>query len=271
MGPATAVAIETAGQLHVESISDYPSFLSLEPVWTDLADHAGIDHPFLSFDWVRTWWECFGAGKELHILTVHAGRDLIAIAPLMLAQGWMDGFRLRRLQCIYNDHTPRCDFIIARRPQEVYRAIWTYLLEHRALWATIELRQLPAGSRTLEALSRLAVQDGFLVGLWPSSDSPYLPVRGAWDGYLNSLSRKHRLNMRNRLRRIRQLGQAELEQICSSEQVESALEEGLRIEAAAWKGKAGSAILSQSDLYPFYKRLAERTGERGWLRLQLSR
>src|SRR5207248_1296569 len=47
----------------VEVISDYRAFLGLESSWNDLVHRAGIDHPFLTHEWVRTWWQCFGSGK----------------------------------------------------------------------------------------------------------------------------------------------------------------------------------------------------------------
>jgi CelD/BcsL family acetyltransferase involved in cellulose biosynthesis len=50
--------------------------------------------------------------------------------------------------------------------------------------------------------------------------------------------------------------------------VESALNDGLRLEAAAWKGDVGTAIGSRSEVRDFYTRFAERAATRGWLRLQ---
>jgi len=55
-------------------------------VWDELVKEAGIDHPFLSHAWVRTWWDCFSAGNELHILVVKTSSEAIAIAPLMLSR-----------------------------------------------------------------------------------------------------------------------------------------------------------------------------------------
>lgn len=254
-------------EFSVETVSDYGSFLELELVWNKLVEDAGIDHPFVSHEWIRTWWECFGAGKELHILVVKAGKEAIAIAPLALSHGRMYGLKVRRLESIYNAHMPRFDFIVARWQKEAYHAIWNYLLKERARWDVLEVRELPAGSSTLEELPRLAAGSGFLMGLSRSAYSPYLPLVGTWDNYLNSLASKHRSNLRSRLRRLSRLGQIELEVISSGRQVESALEEGLRIEAAAWKGEAGTAIRSRPELGLFYTRLGERAAQRGWLRL----
>src|SRR5207247_10373369 len=113
----------------------------------------------------------------------------------------------------------------------------------RALWDGLELYEVPAGSRTLEELPQLAEEAGFLVGLRRSADSPYLPLIGAWEGYLKGLKAKHRSNLRNRLKRLSEAGPVQLETVASSEQgLARAFEDGLQLEGAGWKGEAGAAI-----------------------------
>jgi CelD/BcsL family acetyltransferase involved in cellulose biosynthesis len=75
----------------VEVVSDYAALLKLRSQWDELMEQAGIDHPFLSHEWVCTWWECFGAGKRLHVLLVKAGEKVVAIAPLMRSRKRMYG------------------------------------------------------------------------------------------------------------------------------------------------------------------------------------
>src|SRR5437667_8473843 len=184
MEPAALIAPTAApaiSDVRVETISDYKSFLDLEPVWNDLVEAAGIDHPFLTYEWVRTWWECFGEGKQLHILVVKDGTGPIAIAPLMVSPGRMYGLRVRQIESLGNVHTQRFDFIMARRAREAYSAIWKRLVNDADQWDMLQLCQLPPGSRTLEELPKLAAADGFLTGLWHSGDSPYLPLTGGWE------------------------------------------------------------------------------------------
>src|ERR1039458_4171160 len=99
-------------RLRVEVISDFDSLVSAQPAWDRLVDLAGIDHPFLGHDWILSWWESFGAGRKLNILLVKDGEDLVGIAPLMVSRQRMYGVPLRELGFIYNDHTPRFDFIV---------------------------------------------------------------------------------------------------------------------------------------------------------------
>jgi CelD/BcsL family acetyltransferase involved in cellulose biosynthesis len=253
--------------LHIEAITDFGAFLDLHDVWDRLVEEAGIDHPFLSHDWVRIWWECFGKGKKLHILVIRNGQEPVALAPLMTTSSRMYGIRVRQLEFIYNSHTPRCDFIVARYPIDTYRAIWRYLNEVGNIWDVVKLPQLTLESQTLRVLQQLAREDDFLVGCWPSTESPYLTLTGTWDDYFGGLDRKHRSNIRNRLKRLRKIGTVEHEVVTTGTDIERSLKSGLDIEAMAWKGRAGTAILCRPDLIDFYQKIAIRAAERGWLRL----
>lgn len=256
-----------AEPLAVATITDEKAFLELEPVWNDLVERAGIDHPFLTHEWMRTWWESFGAGKTLHILVVTAAAQPIAIAPLMLTRERRYGLPVRRLGFMANVHTPRTDFIIADRLPEACRAIWHSLVGRADEWDVLELCQL-ADQRAGEELSRLARVDGFGTGVWHSDASPYIQLKGTWDDFFGTLDRKFRSNLRNRLKRVNALGTVKLEMVEGGPQLMDALDEGLKIEAAAWKGTAGTAIACNPELRRFYTSLAYRAAERGGLRLQ---
>jgi len=267
---ATARPWSEHAEIRVETISDYQAFLDLEPVWNEVAEAAGLDHPFLEHTWVRTWWECFGAGSTLQILVLKAGDQPIAIAPLILTPVRMWGIKVRRLGFFYNAHVPRADFLIAERPEEVYGAIWSYLSRSGG-WDLLQLCQLAEGSPTLEAIPGLAEPDDCRIVTWLSGASPYLPLRASWSQYFDSLAGKHRSNLRNRFKRLNGIGPVEVETIASGERLTDALDAGLQLEAAAWKGEARTAICCDPDVSKFYSTLARRAAERGWTRLHFLR
>jgi CelD/BcsL family acetyltransferase involved in cellulose biosynthesis len=266
-----AVAAEAAPALpalQVDTVSDFDAFVALEPDWNRLCDEAGIDHPFLRHEWFRTWWESFGEGKRLHVIVVRLGGVPIAMAPLMLCRERIYGLRVRRLQTIANVHTQRADLFVGRGAENVYRAIWDCLRRQKALWDVVVLCQVPGRSPTLVRLPVLAAADRFRVVLSRAADSPCVLLKGTWDAYFNGLARKHRSNLRNRLKRLEELGPVKIEVIRDAAAVGTALEDGLRIEAAAWKGRAGSAIGARPELSRFYSGLAARAARQGWLQLQ---
>ena len=262
--------VAVPAEIRVETISDYQAFLDLEPVWNQVAEAAGLDHPFLEHAWVRTWWECFGGGSTLQILVLKAGDQTVAIAPLILTCVRMWGIKVRRLGFFYNAHVPRADFLIAQRPEEAYRALWGHLRRNRD-WDLLQLCQLPEGSATLEAIPALAGPDGCRIVTWLSGASPYLPLRTPWSQYFNSLTVKHRANLRNRFKRLNGIGPVEVETITSGEKLPVALEAGLKLEAAAWKGEAHTAISCDPHVARFYSVLAQRAADRGWMRLNFLR
>lgn len=268
--PATAATIQTLpfdSEYQVEVVSGHEALRGLRPVWNQLVARAGIDHPFLSHEWICSWWESFGAGKTLHVLLVRVDGRVVAIAPLMRSEERVYGMRVRRLASLYNPHTPRFDFIVAYDAEGVYRHIWRYLLSVSGEWDVLELSQLLAGSRTLDSLSQLARDDGYLVGVWRGEVSPYVPFNGTWERYVDRLSRNHWAKVRKGLNRLARRGDVRLETISAGEQLSDAMNDGLRIEAAAWKEQTGTAISSNPDVEKFYRVLAERAAVAGTLRL----
>jgi CelD/BcsL family acetyltransferase involved in cellulose biosynthesis len=252
--------------IRTETISDYQRFLDLEPVWSELVTAAGIDHPFLEHAWVRTWWECFGNGSALHIVVAKSGDEVVAIAPLILTPVRMFGLRVRRLGFFYNEHVPRTGFIVAERAGEAYRAIWEHLMSERRQWDLLQLCQLPEGSATLEEIRELAADARLPQGLWLSGESPWVSLDN-WSRYYGNLASKFRSNLRNRFKRLSQTGPLTVETVCAQESVPQAFEAGLRLEEAAWKGEAGTAISCDPQVRRFYETFAARAADKNWLRL----
>ena len=253
--------------LRAETIADYQAFLDLAPAWNDAVESAGIEHPFLEHCWLRTWWECFGAGSTLHIVVVKESDEIVAIAPLISTRLRMFGIPVRRLGFFYNAHVPRAGFIVARRSEDAYQAIWDHLLSERKSWDLLQLCQLPEGSPTLEEVRRLAGRGNLPNGVWFSGESPYISLDTSWSQYYDGLATKHRSNLRNRFKRLNQTGPVAIETVTAKESVPDALEAGLRLEESAWKRDAGTAISCDPRVRRFYETFAGRAAERKWLRL----
>ena len=253
--------------LCVELIQDYEAFIQLEPIWNHLVEEAGIDHPFMRHEWVRTWWDSFEHGARLHILVVKQGEEIIAIAPLMFDRGRVYGWPVRRLRGIANVYTERFDFILTQRPKEACRAIWKHLSANATDWDVLELRQLTDNARVKEYLPLCAFEDHFLLGFWHCNDGPYIPINRSWEAYLKGLSKKHLSNLRGRAKGLHRIGEVRHEIVTGGEHLDRTLNEAFLLEAAAWKGQAGTAILNRPDRLGFYRQLMKRAAELGWMRL----
>jgi CelD/BcsL family acetyltransferase involved in cellulose biosynthesis len=250
-----------------EIVTTADTFDRLAVEWNDAVDRAGLPHPFLRHEWMRAWWQAFGAGTELHVIVVRRHGLITAIAPLLRESARMHGMSVRRLRLLHNDHTPRADVIVAGEPDEAYRAIWEALAGERDSWDVVQLGQIPADSPTHAAFAALAAKDGCGVGTWRSGASPYVTVTGSWEEYLAGRPAKWRQNLRNRLTRLSRIGEPALEVVSDPAAIAAAGDDLRRLEDSGWKGDNGTAIGSDRAVETFYDDLAVRGAAAGWLRL----
>ena len=260
-----------SADLQVEVIDNLGRFNQIAREWDGLVDRSGLERLFLSHAWLQTWWEAFAGQRELHIVTVRIGGELVGAAPMMRSRDRLYGIRIDSVESIYNPHTPRFDFIVADGLNHiVYPALWKHL-SHLNACDMILLAQLPEDSPTLPEIERLARAEGWFSGQWIAPRSPYIPLDCSHDELLGRLKGGYRYNLRKRYERLGKLGTIDVEVISERERVSDATEDGLRIEAAAWKGRQGTAIISDPAATEFYTRLAEREAELGQLRLSFLR
>ena len=253
--------------MDVELITDRNRFAAMEPIWNDVLARSGVNHPFVTHEWISAWWDNFQPSGTPYILAVREGSRIVAIAPLMLEHGTMFGCSIRRLRGMGNVYSERFELLLGERPQESSEALWKYLAAHADRWDVLELRQLPAESQTLTFLTGLAERNRCSVGCWPSTESPYVAIRDSWDAYHKSLKKVHRADMRKRMASLEQLGPVELDIVTSDHDIEKDFGDALRLESSAWKGAQGSAIESRDDSKEFYRNVLTLAAQSGWLQL----
>ena len=253
--------------ISVDVVDDYRGFLDMEGAWNDTVDRAGLTHPFLRHEWLRTWWDAFGDGRSLLVMTVRAGRRILAIAPFMSERAKICGIPLRRVQFLHNDHTPRADVIVAERADEVYPALWNALRHGQSHWDLLQLCQLTADSPTQARVTAMAARQGLGTGTWTCDHGPYLELKSGWHDYFNGLAAKLRQNIRNRLGRLKKLGEPAYEVLSDRGDIRAARQDALTLEASGWKREEGTSICSDPHVERFYTELADRAAASGWLRL----
>jgi CelD/BcsL family acetyltransferase involved in cellulose biosynthesis len=266
-----ALSRATDSSLQIEVVRDMERFNCIASEWDRLAHHCAADPLFLSHTWFQTWWESFGRGNELHVVTVRSRGELVAAAPMMRTQARIYGFAAAALHAIYNAHTPRYDFMVGRNQDpRLYEAIWNNLItEDRC--DLIVLAQIPEQSRTIPSIDNLGNCHGWLRGQWMPPASPLIRLGCDYETFFATLGDGCRFNLTKRYARLRRLGPVDVEVVTDRQHVDGAMHDGLRIEAAAWKGENGTAMISDPCVADFYTRLARREADIGQLRLTFLR
>ena len=124
------------------------------------------------------------------------------------------------------------------------------------------------GAGLLAAMERA----GWQVGIVASFERPVLDRRADHDAFLAGHPHKSRLkDLRRRRRRLEEAGTLTLESTTEGPALERALEDFLALEAAGWKGEAGTALRSRPQTEAFARALFRPQGDPVSVRADLLR
>jgi len=252
---AQYVSAGARGPLSPVRIEHYENLDLLAQEWDDLAERVQAA-PWLRPGWVAAWWRAFGQGR-LEVLAVRKDGRLAAVLPLYR--------RFWALHSATNWHTPQ--FGLLAEDEGATRELTRALFARRR-------RRINVGfldGDDLRVCSTAATAAGYRPFVRPIQRSPYVPIAGTWAEYKQRLSAKRLSEIRRRRRLLEGAGQLSLQIVDGSERLAEFLEEGLGVEAAGWKGEAGSAIISRPQTRQFYSEVAYWGAARGVLRLAFLR
>jgi CelD/BcsL family acetyltransferase involved in cellulose biosynthesis len=250
--------------ISVEELTDRAAIAALAPEWerlqAEVAAAGGTSGPFLS----PSWFAVFAASlaDDLRILVAHRGGHVIGILPLMMEKRRLAKLPATVLRSLSDDHSQRFDVLLSpSEPQHAAAALWQHLRQMGG-WDAIELREIPDGHSGAALLIAEAKAAGHAIGELAAMSSPYLAAGG-------EQSAKFRSNLRRRKKKLEaEVGPVTLERIdARGAELEAALDEGLALEKAGWKGERGTAIACDPALRRRYLQLAQVFAARGTLAL----
>jgi len=91
----------------------------------------------------------------------------------------------------------------------------------------------------------------------------YLPIMDDFESYRSSLSKNFKRNLKRRGKKLDKLDNVEYCFCSSGEANTSGIDAFSRIEASGWKGRKGTALAQQEELYNFYNELTEDSDTNG--------
>ncbi|MHB1414155.1 MAG: GNAT family N-acetyltransferase [Chloroflexota bacterium] len=241
---------------HMLAVVKYTAHSELAAEWNALRATTAVKGPFLDWEWQDLWWRTFGDGRELWLLAVRQGSDLVGIAPLMFAQG--------RLTFSCGDDV--CDYLdILARPgyeEAVCEAVLAYLQGQD--WQVIELYSLPTTAVALQHLSPLATRLGLGVETSQTDVCPVLDLPTSWEDYLATLPKKDRHELRRKLRRLGAAGQVRSYALTGGEITEQAAGDFFSLHRLSTPEKA---CFMTGEMEGFFRAVLDRQPENGRPRL----
>jgi CelD/BcsL family acetyltransferase involved in cellulose biosynthesis len=249
--------------LSISTYHDPSVFEELAGEWNELLNRSAANIPFLTLQFQRVWWRYLGDG-ELLVVTMRDGGELIGIAPLFVAKNAEGERVVATIGCV--EVADYLDLIAAEGwEQDVYAALVDYLTWPEApTWDALSLCNIHQDSPTLTMLPPLAQAQGWTVSIAREDVCPVAQLPPTWDEYLLTLNKKHRHELRRKLRRAEAEGELNWYVVGPEHDLAEEVEAFLDLMARSAPEKADFLT---TQMRSFFRQLARVTYDAGWLQL----
>jgi hypothetical protein len=223
--------------------------------WDLIAEEA--NSPMHQYAWVKACTDAFVNCGELQLIVVGTDQPS-ALGPLIKR-----GRPLNRMECLGVDELYEpTDFPHLDADSLACLVDALIKLRHPLL-----LRRILADSPVLAALRKGFKSHGLLITR-PATGYPWIPLDESWKDPEEKLSASRRSSCRRARRKAHSLGPIDCEVLSPKpSELPFLLEESFHVEAAGWKGRSGSALLSDPNRRQFYEKYAAMASAKGILRL----
>ncbi len=184
-----------------------PTFDALADDWQRIYDAMPASSAFDSLEWNRIWWEHFGGDSKLMLRSVlRANGTTAIIAPLRLDSNNDEGV------CTFLGGTDLVDYLGFKHDAELrsedVQDLLQSLYDDPEITALV-LESLPEDSHTIHAVKEVAEDIGWEVHIWDEGVAPRIALPSSQEEYFSSLTKKHRHELRRKLRRLYNAGDIE--------------------------------------------------------------
>ncbi|CAM5377020.1 MULTISPECIES: GNAT family N-acetyltransferase [Streptomyces] len=213
-------------ELVTELVTDEDAFAALGPAWGRLHARCAAATPFQSHAWLYSWWRSYGRRGRLRLLVVRAGRELVAVAPLMLVRRPLPA--LVPLGGTISDYT---DVLLDDGDDGRAAGALTEALIDAARTALVDFREVRPGGAVEGVYDRWRGPRRTL------RDSPCLelPAVSMEELIARLPSKKSAQRVRAKLRRLTALGVQR--RTVGPEEVDAALDRLLELHRMQWQGR----------------------------------
>jgi CelD/BcsL family acetyltransferase involved in cellulose biosynthesis len=249
-------------------ITDPLEFAALKDRWDAAVERSVDPNVFLTWEWLNTWWEHFGASRELHVVVIARGGELVLLAPMVRSRLGQFPASIRVLRSMSHDAGDYAGVVLAHDDTDAVDLFARHLV--------MQVTQ----DRNVVVMPRLAADSRFLALFLPrirahavlhvsedvlGGSCPYTDVRDGFD--LQRTAKKHKV-----FQRLRRLHDAEPD-VCFRYHSGDDLEQGLQwlqwVHERRWSDRPEElqGLFASSEHQAFLLDAVRELDRRGWVRL----
>ena len=249
--------------MEVEILEGNPLPERLLLLWEGLLPESSFQNPFLSPLWSTVWLKHFGGTLAVKTFLLRSTGG----EPLGLGVFSDSGKEKDRLSLLGSaDVWDYRDFILPAGKEEEALGAWARVLAEGP-WGEVELRGISEFSPTLRFLPAILRSLGFRVTEEVEEKAVYLNLPRTWHDFLNQMDSKDRHELRRKIRRLEREASFEIldgEREDLSPKMDAFL-------ALHRKSRRDKAEFMTPEMEAYFRILADRFHEKGWLTLPFLR
>ena len=248
--------------ISVEKISQESEFRNLQTTWNNVLKQSDADNPFLTWEWLYSWWKFYGDKSELMILVAREDDKTVALAPLISRVRPFGFLKIKEILFLgsFGVGSDYLDFIIARgRESSSVDQIFHYLTRKDHKWDAINLTNIPETSKSIAHVTKACNELGYFNIENASVVCPSIQLPSTWEEYVSTLSKSMRSNIRRKHNKLSRSAKIEYEVIRERGDLDAAVNSmirlnKLRMEAKNLQGafKNGKFTEFHQDVLPIF-------------------
>lgn len=262
-------AVPVAGGLSARTITDVVEWEALAGTWNDLLSRTPADSPFLTYEWLRAWWDAFGDGAALHILVLCEGERPVCIAPFYRRRRKvLPGLRLPVLRLLGDGLVAeRFDCIVLPdREDQALDTLASVLLADTA-WSGLCLESLDAASPRWGRLEQRLAESGLSLVSALADLCPYVALPEELEEFRATPDRMFKRLLEEDTRRAIRRHGLEMEVPVAADRVDPLLERLIVLHLETMRARQIRSSLEEAAMQRFLRLVTRAFARRGWLHL----
>lgn len=263
------IHLDRTTKLHFQEYRTWDELARIRTAWEELLAESPSRTIFLTWEWLKPWWDAFGKDRQLMALAASdddgnlAGLALLSAQPHRIAAG----ITLKTLQLLGDGSTDSdtLDFIFRDGYEAPFvKGVIDWCAQHQSEWDILELNTVPKQS----AIAR-EIQNEITARGWVCSEREnvhqIVALPGKWEEYVSSLSKNMRASVNSKMRKLEKRYQVNRRKCGSPEELAEFLDQLYRMHTLRWKLLEQSGSFFLPARREFYSVMANAFLERGWL------
>jgi CelD/BcsL family acetyltransferase involved in cellulose biosynthesis len=250
----------------LELIQDENQFYSMRDEWNGLLEESGIDNPYLTHEWLTSWWKAYKDNNTLNIIVFKSQGQIIGAIPLVLSKETILGVPIRVIK-FFADHWGRMDFILTENKAECVKELFNWFCSTKMVDVLI-LSRIPEASENVRIIEEVVKERKFNYKKTGLRNTVIL-LQGSWEDYLKQLTKKFRYEIKNKKKTLFGLGDVKYERITEVEDPDTILPSLMEVGIKSWKYKDGKGVVVSNQGQQFYRNIISEWGRAGKLDISL--